>query len=87
MGSWAVRNQLLVNGKDVLAEMRKAQQEALKNLPAEQREQAAALLEKSAGEDQRECLTAKDVEGWSDPRQRWRRWSATRRAASSTSRT
>jgi vacuolar-type H+-ATPase subunit E/Vma4 len=69
-GSWQVRNQLLVNGKDVLAEMRKAQLEALKNLPTEQRAQAEALLEKSAGEGERECLTAKDLEGWSDPRQR-----------------
>jgi vacuolar-type H+-ATPase subunit E/Vma4 len=70
LGSWEVRNQLLVNGKDVLAEMRRAQQEALKNLPAEQREQAQALLEKSANDGQRECLTDKDLEGWSDPRQR-----------------
>ncbi len=70
LGQWEVRNQLLVNGKDVLAEMRRAQQDALKNLPAEQREQAQALLEKSANEGQRECLTGKDLEGWSDPRQR-----------------
>ena len=70
LGSWEVRNQLLVNGKDVLADLRKQQQEALKDLPVEQRAQAQAVLEKSASQGQRECLTDKDVEGWSDPRQR-----------------
>ncbi len=70
LGSWEVRNQLLVNGKDVLADLRRAQQEALKDLPVEQRAQAQAVLEKSASQGQRECLTDKDVEGWSDPRQR-----------------
>lgn len=70
LGQWEVKNQLLVNGKDVLADLRKAQQEALKDLPVEQRAQAQALLEKSANDGQRECLTTKDLEGWSDPRQR-----------------
>jgi Protein of unknown function (DUF3617) len=70
LGQWEVRNQLLVNGKDVLADLRRAQQEALKDLPVEQRAQAQALLDKSTGEGQRECLATKDVEGWSDPRQR-----------------
>jgi hypothetical protein len=70
LGQWEVRSQLLVNGKDVLADLRRAQQEALKDLPVEQRAQAQALLEKSANEGQRECLTTKDLEGWSDPRQR-----------------
>lgn len=70
LGQWEVRNQLLVNGKDVLADMRKARLEALKNLPAEQRAQAEALLKESTNDAQRECLTEKDLEGWSDPRQR-----------------
>jgi Protein of unknown function (DUF3617) len=70
LGQWEVKNQLLVNGKDVLADLRKAQREALKDLPVEQRAQAEAVLEKSASEGQRECLTDKDVQGWSDPRQR-----------------
>jgi vacuolar-type H+-ATPase subunit E/Vma4 len=70
LGQWEVRNQLLVNGKDVLADMRKARLEALKNLPAEQRAQAEALVKEAVGEAQRECLTEKDLEGWSDPRQR-----------------
>ena len=70
LGQWEVKNQLLVNGKDVLADLRRAQQEALKDLPVEQRAQAQALLDKSMGDGQRECLTDKDVEGWSDPRQR-----------------
>jgi Protein of unknown function (DUF3617) len=70
LGQWEVRSQLLVNGKDALADLRRAQQEALKDLPVEQRAQAQALLEKSANEGQRECLTTKDLEGWSDPRQR-----------------
>lgn len=70
LGLWEVRNQLLVNGKDVLADMRQAQLEALKNLPAEQRAQKEALLKEATSEGQRECLTDKDLEGWSDPRQR-----------------
>ena len=39
LGQWEVRNLLLVNGKDVLADLRRAQQEALKDLPVEQRAQ------------------------------------------------
>jgi hypothetical protein len=70
LGQWEVRNQLLVNGKDVMADLRKQQLEALKNLPDEQRAQTEALLKQSANEGQRECLTTKDLEGWSDPRQR-----------------
>jgi Protein of unknown function (DUF3617) len=70
LGQWEVRNQLLVNGKDVLADMRQARLEALKSLPADQRAQAEALVKELAGEAQRECLTEKDLEGWSDPRQR-----------------
>lgn len=68
LGQWEVRNQLLVNGKDVLADMRKQQQQALKSLPADQRAQMEARLKES--EAPRECLTEKDLEGWSDPRQR-----------------
>jgi Protein of unknown function (DUF3617) len=70
LGQWEVKNQLLVNGKDVLADLRRAQQDALKDLPVEQRAQAQAMLDKSASEGQRECLTDKDLEGWSNPRQR-----------------
>jgi Protein of unknown function (DUF3617) len=69
LGQWEVRNQLLVNGKDVLADLRKQQLQALQSLPAEQRAQVEARLEQ-ASEGQRECLTDKDLEGWSDPRQR-----------------
>jgi Protein of unknown function (DUF3617) len=70
LGQWEVRNQVLVNGKDVIADARKAQLEAMKSLPADQRAQAQARLEASSADNQRECLTAKDVEGWSDPRKR-----------------
>ena len=70
LGQWEVRSQLLVNGKDVQADIRKSQQEALKNLPADQRAQMEAALKESANESQRECLTEKDLEGWSDPRRR-----------------
>lgn len=70
LGQWEVRNQLLVNGKDVLADLRKQQLEALKSLPADQRTQLEAALLQATGEGQRECLTEKDLQAWSDPRQR-----------------
>jgi hypothetical protein len=70
LGQWEVKNQLLVNGKDVLADMRKTQLEALQKLPPDQRAQLQAALDQSANDTQRECLTDKDLEAWSDPRQR-----------------
>jgi Protein of unknown function (DUF3617) len=70
LGHWEVRNQLLVNGKDVLADLRQQQLEAMKHLPADQRTQLEAALLQATGEGQRECLTDKDLQAWGDPRQR-----------------
>jgi hypothetical protein len=68
VGLWEERTQLLVNGKDLMAQMRQAQEAMLKNMPANQRAAMEAELKKSASDTQRECLTKEDAADWKDPR-------------------
>jgi hypothetical protein len=68
IGLWEERMQLLINGKDVLAQLRQSQLAALKNVPASQRAAAEADLKAATSDTQRECLTKEDAADWKDPR-------------------
>jgi hypothetical protein len=60
--------QLLINGKDLMAQLRESQAAMLKNMPANQRAAMEADLKKATADTQRECLTKEDAAEWRDPR-------------------
>jgi hypothetical protein len=68
VGLWEERIQLLINGKDLMAQLRESHAAMLKNMPANQRAAMEADLRKSTSDTQRECLTKEDAAEWKDPR-------------------
>jgi hypothetical protein len=68
VGLWEERIQLLINGKDLMAQLRQSQAAMLKNMPANQRAAMEADLKKGTSDTQRECLTKEDAAEWKDPR-------------------
>lgn len=71
LGLWETKSQMLINGRDPMADMRKAQAEMMKNMPPEQRAQMEAAL-KTQGAAERDCVTAKDLADWTNPAARLR---------------
>lgn len=67
-GLWRSEARTLINGQDLVAQMRAAQQQALEGLPAEQRAQMQSMLE-SQGDPgvQTECITADQAAKMADP--------------------
>ncbi|UAW98790.1 DUF3617 domain-containing protein [Halopseudomonas nanhaiensis] len=67
-GLWRSEARTLINGQDLMAQMRAAQQQALEGLPAEQRAQMQSMLE-SQGDPgvQTECITADQAAKMADP--------------------
>ncbi len=67
-GLWRSEARTLINGQDLVAQMRAAQQQALESLPAEQRTQMQAMLE-SQGDPrvQTECITSDQAARMTDP--------------------
>lgn len=76
LGLWETRTKMTVNGRDMLADMRTAQEAMMKSLPPEQRAQMAeAMKAQGAGapsETDQECIDAKSLADWSDPKARLR---------------
>jgi hypothetical protein len=75
LGLWESQGQLLVNGRDVMADMRDARAKMLERMPPERRAQAEAMMKaQGAGMSgtRQECLVAKDLEKWSRPEARLR---------------
>lgn len=76
LGLWEMRTKMTVNGRDMLADMRAAQEAMMKSLPPEQRAQMAeAMKAQGAGapsETDQECLDAKSLADWADPKARLR---------------
>jgi hypothetical protein len=68
LGLWEERTQLLINGKDLMAQLRESQAAMLKNVPAHQRAAAQAQMHQATSDTQRECLTKEDAAEWKDPR-------------------
>lgn len=68
IGLWEERMQLLINGKDLMAQLRQSQAAMLKNMPANQRAAMEADLKQATADTQRECLTKEDAAEWKDPR-------------------
>lgn len=67
-GLWRSEAQTLINGQDLVAQMRAAQQQVLQSLPPEQRAQMQSILQ-SEGEPgvQTECITADQAKKMTDP--------------------
>lgn len=76
LGLWETRTTMTVNGRDMLADMRAAQEAMMKSLPpAERAQMAEAMKAQGAGmptEAEQECLDAKSLADWSDPKARLR---------------
>lgn len=77
LGLWETTTRMLVNGRDVMADMRKAREAMMKSVPADRRAQFEAMMKAQGGgslgdETQRECLVAKNLKDWSDPKARMR---------------
>ena len=75
LGLWETRAQMLVNGRDLLADMRRQQAEMLKQMPPAQRAQMEAMMQSQGGglaEVDRDCVTAEDRNAWRDPAARLR---------------
>lgn len=76
LGLWETRTKMTVNGRDMLADMRTAQEAMMKSLPPEQRAQMAeAMKAQGAGapsETDQECLDARSLADWADPKARLR---------------
>jgi hypothetical protein len=68
LGLWEERFQLLINGKDLMAQLRQSQAEMLKTMPANQRAAMQADLKQAMSDTQRECVTKEDLAIWKDPR-------------------
>ena len=70
-GLWEQKFEMLVDGRDVMAQMRSAQAQLLAALPPEQRRQMQALLQlHGAGDGSvRQCLPAADVARLADAQQ------------------
>lgn len=75
-GLWETRTKMTVNGRDMLADMRAAQEAMMKSLPPEQRAQMAEAMKAQGGgapsEAENECIDAKSLADWSDPKARLR---------------
>lgn len=76
LGLWETRTKMTVNGRDMLADMRAAQEAMMKSLPpAERAQMAEAMKAQGAGapsEADQECLDAKSLSDWADPKARLR---------------
>ena len=76
LGLWETRTTMTVNGRDMLADLRTAQEAMMKSLPpAERAQMAEAMKAKGAGapsETEQECIDAKGLADWSDPKARLR---------------
>lgn len=67
-GLWRSEARTLINGQDLIAEMRAAQQQALEGLPPEQRAQMQSMLENQGDPSvQTECITADQAAKMADP--------------------
>ena len=60
-GLWRSQHQVLVNGQDILQQMKALQQQMLAAVPAEQRALVAGMLPKKDLTTAQECLTAAEV--------------------------
>ena len=68
-GWWQSKNQVLVNGQDVLQQMSQLQQQMMAALPAEQRQMMAGMLPKQDLSVATQCVTAKETELLQTPEQ------------------
>ncbi|SDR69076.1 Protein of unknown function [Halopseudomonas xinjiangensis] len=67
-GLWRSEARTLINGQDLVAQMRAAQQQALQSLPAEQRAQMQTMLDNQGDPGvQTECITADQAAKMTDP--------------------
>lgn len=73
LGLWETQASVLVNGKDVMAGVRKMQEEMLKQLPPAQRQQMAAMMGSQAGAmaggKTQQCVVAADAARFTRPDQ------------------
>lgn len=60
-GLWRSQHQVLVNGQDILQQMKALQQQMLAAVPAEQRALVAGMMPKKDLSTAQECLTAAEV--------------------------
>lgn len=60
-GHWRSQHQVLVNGQDILQQMKALQQQMLAAVPAEQRALVAGMMPKKDLSTAQECLTAAEV--------------------------
>lgn len=60
-GHWRSQHQVLVNGQDILQQMKALQQQMLAAVPAEQRALVAGMMPKKDLSTAQECLTATEV--------------------------
>ena len=60
-GLWHSQHQVLVNGQDILKQMKALQQQMLAAVPAEQRALVAGMMPKKDLSTAQECLTAAEV--------------------------
>lgn len=76
LGLWETRTKMTVNGRDMLADMRAAQEAMMKSLPPAERAQMAEAMKAQGGgapsESDQECIDAKSLADWSDPKARLR---------------
>ncbi len=76
LGLWETRTKMTVNGRDMLADMRAAQEAMMKSLPPAERAQMAEAMKAQGGgapsETDQECLDARSRSDWVDPRARLR---------------
>ncbi|MGD9834873.1 MAG: DUF3617 domain-containing protein [Piscinibacter sp.] len=76
LGLWETRTKITVNGRDMLADMRAAQEAMMKSLsPAERAQMAEAMKAQGAGapaETDQMCIDAKSLADWSDSKARLR---------------
>lgn len=68
-GWWQSKNQVLVNGQDVLQQLNQLQQQMMAALPAEQRQMMAGMLPKQDLAVAHECVTAQEAELLQTPEQ------------------
>lgn len=76
LGLWETRTRIIVNGRDMLADMRVAQEAMMKSLPPAERAQMAEAMKAQGGgapsETDQMCIDAKSLADWSDPKARLR---------------
>jgi hypothetical protein len=75
LGLWESQSRIVVNGRDVMGEMRDRQAKRLEKMPPERRAQFEAMMKaQGAGMTglRQECLVAKDLDKWSRPEARLR---------------